>query len=60
MELTYVVRKEKGGRYYVHHKDTPEKPIPGSFGDKKQALRSAAKLMNIPYKEYMKLRKETT
>lgn len=32
--------------------------IPGSFGDKKHALRFAAKCMGISYKEYLKLRKE--
>lgn len=58
MELTHLIAKEKGGRYYVHESATPKKPIPGSFGDKKHALRFAAKCMGISYKEYLKLRKE--
>lgn len=57
MELKYLVTKEKGGRYYVHEAATPHKPIPGSFGDKKHALRFAAKCEGISYKEYMKYRK---
>lgn len=57
MELTHQIAKEKGGRYYVHETATPKKPIPDSFGDKKYALRFAAKCMGISYKEYLKLRK---
>lgn len=47
MELKYLVTKEKGGRYYAHEAATPHKPIPGSFGDKKHALRFAAKCEGI-------------
>lgn len=57
MELKYLVSKEKGGRYYVHEAATPNKPLPGSFGDKKHALRFAAKREGISFKEYMKYRK---
>lgn len=57
MELKYLVTKEKGGRYYAHEAATPHKPIPGSFGDKKHALRFAAKCEGISCKEYMKYRK---
>ena len=57
MELKCLVSKEKGGRYYAHEAATPSKPLPGSFGDKKHALRFAAKREGISFKEYMKYRK---
>lgn len=56
MKLKYLVSKEKGGRYYAHESATPSKPLPGSFGDKKHALRFASKREGISFKEYMKYR----
>lgn len=57
MKITYDVSKEKGGKYYAHPAGLPNNPIPGSYGDKRKALKVAAKYMGIPLKEYMKLRK---
>ena len=55
--MFYNVYKEKGGRYYVCGED--KEPIPGTFKkDKKDAMRIAAKYSDIPYKEYVKMRKQ--
>lgn len=54
--MEYIVAKEKGGRYYVHHKGA-KTPIPGSFGDKRHAIRVAATCEGITAKEYINLRK---
>lgn len=56
--ITYDVIKEKGGRWYVCHVATPNKPIPGTFKkDKKDAMHIAADYMGVSYKEYLKMRK---
>ncbi len=56
---TYDVAKEKGGRYYVCGVENPEKPIAGTFRkDKKDALHLAADMMGMPYKDYLKIRRE--
>lgn len=57
-ELPYIVAKEKGGRFFVHTNTLDRKVIPGSFGDKKSACKTAAKLCGLSYKDYMKRRKE--
>jgi len=54
--MEYIVAKEKGGRYFVHHKDS-KTPVPGSFGDKRHAIRVAATCEGITAKEYINLRK---
>lgn len=54
--MEYIVAKEKGGHYYVHHKGA-KTPIPGSFGDKRHAIRVAAVCEGITAKEYIVLRK---
>lgn len=56
VDMEYIVEKEKGGLYYVRHIDDP-KPIKGSFGDKKFAIKFAARLCGVSTKEYTKLRK---
>lgn len=55
--LDYEVSKEKGGQYYVHPAGHPELPIKGSFGEKKKAIKTAARLCGIETKEYLKERK---
>lgn len=57
MSVTFEVAKEKGGRWYVC-KANSKQPISGTFRkDKKDCFHIAADLMGIPYKEYLKLRK---
>ena len=56
--IDYIVRKEKGGKHYVTHKDYPY-PIPGSYGDNKHAIKFAATLEKMTVKEYMKARKSS-
>lgn len=56
--INYIVRKEKGGKYYVTYRDNPF-PIAGSHGDNKHAIRFASRLEGMSAKEYMRLRKET-
>ena len=56
--VKYDVTKEKGGRWYVYL-DNPSKPVPGSYRkDKKDALHIAADYNGIPYKDFLKLRKD--
>lgn len=59
MTITYDVSKQKGSnRYYAHKVETPKVPVPGSLGDKKEALHAAAECMGLSYKEYMDLRRK--
>lgn len=58
MRLAYEVSKEKGGRYYVHPFGVPSDPVKGSFGDKKKAIKIAARLCGMTAKEYIAARKE--
>lgn len=58
--MQYEVRKEKGGRYYVCPEGHPEEPIKGSHGEKKKALKLAARLCGMNVKEYLKERKENS
>ena len=54
----FDVSKEKGGRWYVFNTKQPNKPIPGTYRkEKKDALHIAANYINLPYKEFMKQRK---
>ena len=50
--------KEKGGQYYVHPWGCPHSAIKGSYGDKKKALKLAAKMCGITVKEYISIRKQ--
>lgn len=58
--MLYEVRKEKGGRYYVCPEGQPEAPVKGSHGEKKKALKIAARLCGMNVKEYLKERKENS
>lgn len=57
MILKYTVSKQKGSsRYYVHEVGSKE-PIHGTLGTKKQALHRAAKMNDLDYKDYMRVRR---
>lgn len=56
-DLNYVVKKETGGQFYVAYR-TGTTGIPGSYGDKKHALRFAARMEDMPLKEYLRLRRK--
>ena len=47
MILKYTVSKQKGSK----------EPIPGTLGTKKQALHRAAKMNDLDYKDYMRVRR---
>lgn len=48
--------KKGSSRYYVHEVGSKE-PIPGTLGTKKQALHRAAKMNDLDYKDYMRVRR---
>ena len=57
-KLKKMIAKERGSsHYYVHEVGNPS-PIPNTYGTKKQALHKAAKLNDLGYKEYMKVRRK--
>lgn len=56
--LVREVRKIRGGSNYAVFVGNNQKPLPGSVGDKKHAIKFAADLEGISYKEYLKKRKE--
>jgi len=59
MKRTYTVSKdEKTGLWYVHKVGYPRIPVYGSFSkSKRTAQKYAANCMNIPLKEYLKIKK---
>lgn len=57
--LRYAVSKEKRGRrYYVHKIGEPDVPIPGCCGTRTEALRAAAALQGVRYRDYMQMRRK--
>jgi len=58
VRLEYEVAKEKGGQYYVHPWGCPSSAVKGSFGDKRKALKIAARMCGITVKEYMNIKKQ--
>ena len=58
MRLAYEVSKERGGRYYVHPFGVPSSPVKGSFGEKKKAIKTAARLCGMTPSEYADARKK--
>lgn len=57
--MKYTVAKEKGGRYFVC-KDGEDKPLSVYYTEKKKALKEAARLAGVSFKDYMKCyRKES-
>ena len=57
--LEFEVSKEQGGQYYAHPAGHPETPLKGTFGDKKTALKMAAKRCGMTLKEYICARKQS-
>ncbi len=58
MIMKYEAHKEHGNnRWYVTEVGSKE-PIPGTYGTKKRALHTAAKMNGLNYKDYMKIRKK--
>lgn len=56
-QVLIAVSKQKGSsRYYVHEVGSKE-PIPGTLRTKKQALHRAAKMNDLDYKDYMRVRR---
>lgn len=63
MKLCYTVSQVPNENlWYAHQVGYSYIPCmingPSTFGTKKYALQNAAFMQNLPYKEYMKLRKE--
>ena len=57
MVMKYEVHKEHGSsRWYVTEVGCKE-PIPGTYGTKKRALHTAAKMNGLDYKDYMRIRR---
>lgn len=57
MVMKYEVHKEHGScRWYVTEVGCKE-PIPGTYGTKKRALHTAAKMNGLDYKDYMRVRR---
>lgn len=54
----YEVSKEKGGQYYCYPAGLPNQPIKGTFGDKRYAIKIAARLCGVTVKEYISERKK--
>ena len=55
--MNYSISKEKGGQWFCHQVDSKE-AVPGSFGDKKKAVKVAARLNGLTVKEFLKERKK--
>ena len=55
--MIYSISKEKGGQWFCHPVDSKE-AVPGSFGDKKKAVKVAARLNGMTVKEFLKERKK--
>lgn len=54
--MNYSISKEKGGQWFCYPVDSKE-AVPGSFGDKKKAVKVAARLNGMTVKEFLKERK---
>ena len=59
IKLKYDVSKERGGRYYAHPSGTPGEPVRGSFGEKRHAIKCAARLCGLTPQEYTKIRRSS-
>lgn len=55
--IDYEVAKQKGGQYYCHPVGLPHQPVKGSFGDKRYAIKIAARLCGLTAKEYISKKK---
>lgn len=53
--MEFDISKEKGGQWFCHKNG---QVVPGSYGDKKHAIKHAAKLNGMTTKEFLKERKK--
>ena len=53
--MEFDISKEKGGQWFCHQDG---QPVPGSYGDKKHAIKIASKLNGMTIKEFLKIRKQ--
>ena len=53
--MEFDIAKEKGGQWFCHQDG---QVVPGSHGDKKHAIKYAAKLNGMTTKEFLKERKK--
>lgn len=53
--MEFDISKEKGGQWFCHQNG---QVVPGSYGDKKHAIKYAAKLNGMTTKEFLKERKK--
>ena len=56
--MRYDVKKEKGGRYYVYDLETSSAVAGTHKKDKKDVIKLAAGLEGMPYKEYLRSRRD--
>lgn len=52
--MKYTVSKEKGGRYFVCREGREDTPLSDYYTEKKKALKEAARMSDISFKDYMK------
>lgn len=52
--MEYEVSKQKGGQYFCHKAGDKSSPVKGSFGDKRYAMKIAARLCGVTVKEYIR------
>ena len=56
--MIYTVQKQRGSnRYYVTHVNDKNTPLSPFYPEKRKALKAAAKMEGISYKQYLRLRK---
>lgn len=56
--MNYRVSKNKGSNCYYVRRVSDNTPVSGTYGNKKKALRIAARMNGIDLKTYLKWRKE--
>ena len=54
--MEFDISKEKGGQWFCHQNG---QVVSGSYGDKKHAIKIAARLNGMTTKEFLKKRKQT-
>lgn len=56
--MEYTIAKEKGSNRYYVCLVSDKTPIPGTYSDKKKAIKTAAKKNSMDVKSFLKFRKE--
>lgn len=56
--MEYTIAKEKGSNRYYVCLVGDKTPIPGTYGDKKKAIKMAARSNGMDIKSFLKARKE--